>query len=175
MKKIKHTDTLIVSKEELVAFQLRYILIDHKPITETEFNVLAYVYLYGRQAIDKVVKAEILSNDKTVENIISKFRKKGLIHGIGKKTSKKLNWKNLKNYFQAQWNKYSNQSWKDEQAAWRLKQVKIHSPICIDQGYCKECLCEWRLYSYSKRKDCKGRRDFSHSRLFKEKRSSWSS
>ena len=86
MKKIKHTDTLIVSKEELVAFQLRYILIDHKPITETEFNVLAYVYLYGRQAIDKVVKAEILSNDKTVENIISKFRKKGLIHGIGKKT-----------------------------------------------------------------------------------------
>lgn len=86
MKKIQHPKTLKLSKIELIKFQLRYILMNVIRVTETELEVLAYIYLYGRKAIFEITKVRFLTSEKTVENMITAFRKKGLVQGVSKET-----------------------------------------------------------------------------------------
>lgn len=85
-KKLIHPEIVEITKEELVKFELKWILHNLMSPNDTELYVLAYVYLYKRDAIDKMVEDGIVKNTKTVENYISKFRRKSLIIGTGNKT-----------------------------------------------------------------------------------------
>ena len=77
---------LHLTRVELIEHQLVDIL---KPtgmvVNDTELKVLAYVFLYGREAIYKASDAG-LGNTKSIENILTKYRKKGLVHGIRNNT-----------------------------------------------------------------------------------------
>lgn len=85
MKQLK-TKELFYSKEEIIAHQLVEILAPNDlKISETEYKVLAYVFLYGRDAILKASRAK-LGSHKSIENILTRFRKEGIIHGIRNKT-----------------------------------------------------------------------------------------
>lgn len=86
MKIIKHPTIKKVSKEELVRFQLQYTL-EQYDIADTELTVLAYIYLYGRDAIQKLLDDTILKSKKSIENIITKYRKEGIIHGLRQDTA----------------------------------------------------------------------------------------
>lgn len=77
-KRVKHPHIKQVSREDLVKFQLRYTLEQYR-INESELTVLAYVYLYGKQAVTKLINIEFSKSEKSIENIISKYRKKGII------------------------------------------------------------------------------------------------
>lgn len=85
IKLVTHPRIKHLTKEDLVRFQLNYILEDYN-ISEGELGLLTYVYLYGVNAIDYIVKSGILTSSKTAENYISKFRKKGIIQGRGSNT-----------------------------------------------------------------------------------------
>lgn len=78
MKKIKHPVPLKLSKEELVSFQLKFTLRKFN-FNETELLVLAYIYLYGDGATDKILKDKVLGSYQTVKNYISKLRKSKVI------------------------------------------------------------------------------------------------
>ena len=79
---------LELNRKELIQFQLKWILNSIK-INETELMALSYVYLYGNDAPAYLVKDKVSTNEKSIENIISKFRKKGIIIGVREQT--KLN------------------------------------------------------------------------------------
>lgn len=81
-----HPNTLELEKEDFIQFQLRWILRNTYPVKKTELVILSYIYLYGIEAIDRIVKEGILTSRKTVENCISKFRKDGIVEGRGKNT-----------------------------------------------------------------------------------------
>lgn len=78
MRKIKHPIPLKVSKEELVQFQLKFILRAFN-FNDTELFVLAYIAVHGDQATDKILKDKILGSYQTVKNYISRLRKTGVI------------------------------------------------------------------------------------------------
>lgn len=89
MKKLIHPKTLEVNKLELVEFQLKYILHELKSITKTELKILAYLFIYKTNVVDKVVEDQLLTSRKSTENYISGLRKKGIVVGTGQYT--KLN------------------------------------------------------------------------------------
>jgi hypothetical protein len=82
---VVHPTVKYVTKEGLVKFQLSYIL-EKFNVTATELEVLANVFLYGSKATGNIVKSGILTNEKTAENYVSKFRKMGIIQGLGSNT-----------------------------------------------------------------------------------------
>lgn len=86
MKDLYHPEIIQVRSQDLVSFQLRWILHGIVKLNDTELLVLSYVFLHGRDAIEKMVSEKELSSRKTVENYISAFRKQGLILGTGKET-----------------------------------------------------------------------------------------
>ena len=86
MKQVVHPVPVLVSKEELVKHQLQWILHNVIKLNDTDLTVLAYVFLHGRASVDKIVEDGVLTNSKTVENYISRFRKKSLITGMGNET-----------------------------------------------------------------------------------------
>lgn len=72
------------------------------------------------------------------------------------KSSKKITIKNVANFIKAKMRRRKaskkncqtdigkkEASLIDNQANWRLEQVKRSSPICLEQGYCKHCFCSW--------------------------------
>jgi len=87
MKTIRHPKCELLSKVDLIAFQLRYIL-RPKVLNDTELMLLAYIFLYRHKAIDVSLKEGRLplKNRNSVSNMITGFRKDGLVHGTGKKT-----------------------------------------------------------------------------------------
>ena len=60
------------------------------------------------------------------------------------KTTKKINMKNIKNFFVA-WFRYlfANYGWKKDQAEWRKNQIILNSPKCIESGTCIVCFCDF--------------------------------
>lgn len=80
MKEFKHPKILDVNLIELITFQLDYILLDYK-LKDADIKVLAYIYIYGDNAVKHVLKDNVLGSAKTVENYISSLRKVGLVHG----------------------------------------------------------------------------------------------
>lgn len=62
------------------------------------------------------------------------------------KTKKKLTLANLRNALVAYY-KYFKSQGKDE-AEWRRSQVELNSPECLEQGYCKDCLCPFPAKLY---------------------------
>lgn len=58
-----------------------------------------------------------------------------------KKSSKKLNFKNILNYFDSKLRRLFSDDWEVRQKKWRTTQIKKYSPECYNQGYCKECFC----------------------------------
>lgn len=73
-----------VSKIELVKFQLEWIFNNSQvSLNNTEILTLSYIFLYKDKAHYMMVKDNHVSREKSIENIISKFRKKGLILGKG--------------------------------------------------------------------------------------------
>jgi len=87
MKKIKYPN-IEVNKEELVRYQLEHILKGYN-LNITDLNVLTYVYLYQDKASEIMVSKGYSKSEKSVENLISKYRKLGLVQGTRKNT--KLN------------------------------------------------------------------------------------
>ena len=65
------------------------------------------------------------------------------------KSTKKLNARNIRNFFVA-WYRYltSGSGWKKDQADWRKSLVEKNSPICLVTGSCVDCYCEFpeKLY-----------------------------
>jgi len=92
MQKIKqalpvvHPTDIKLTKEELIKFQLRWILKDKIELNDTQLSTLAYVYLYKYEAPSKMVADNIGKSEKSIENIISIFRKTGLIEGLRSNT-----------------------------------------------------------------------------------------
>lgn len=80
MKKIKHPVPLRFSREELVSFQLKFTLRKFN-FNDTELLVLAYIYLHGDLATDKILGDKVLGSYQTVKNYMSKLRKSGVIVG----------------------------------------------------------------------------------------------
>ena len=79
--KIKETVELLLTKEQAVELQLRDILKPTKTNpNDTELKVLSYVFFHGREAIIKA-SLDKVGTTKSIENIITKFRKLGIIHG----------------------------------------------------------------------------------------------
>lgn len=78
MKKIKHPTVLKVSLEELVSFQLGYILREFS-FNKTELLVLSYIYLYKDDATSKLQADKVLGSYQTIKNYMSNLRKTGLI------------------------------------------------------------------------------------------------
>lgn len=85
------------------------------------------------------------------------------------KSTKKLTLKNIINYFSAKRRKRKAEHIifngpevilpknKDYQvASWREDQVKKNSPICLEQGYCKECYCDFEDGLLYQDKACEG-------------------
>lgn len=72
-----------------------------------------------------------------------------------KNSNKKLTWKNINNFFEAKERELNKKQWEKDQANWRLEQVKIKSPICIKQGFCKGCKCEWKDGLHYESESCK--------------------
>lgn len=85
IKQLKHPKEIRLNEVELVKFQLSYILraID---ISDTELYTLSYMYVYEEDVPSLMVKEGKIKREKSVENIISKFRKKGIIQGKGIET-----------------------------------------------------------------------------------------
>lgn len=74
-------------------------------------------------------------------------------------STKKLTWNNIDNFFEAKQNKNlaqcePDEQWRCDQAEWRLIQVEKNSPICISEGYCKDCKCEWDDGLHYEKKAC---------------------
>ena len=86
MKKIKYPEVLEMSKVDLTKFQLEYALRGILKLSKTELDVLAYVFLHGRKAVEIMKEREIVMHEKTVENYITGFRKKGIIVGFSTET-----------------------------------------------------------------------------------------
>ena len=93
MRAIKHPKILYLTDEEIVAFQLKYIL-GFLELNDTQLSTLAYIYVNKDKdlAVSKMVKDKI-SKKTNIENYISAFRKDEisengdkLIYGLGKKT-----------------------------------------------------------------------------------------
>ena len=78
IKQVRYPHIKEVSKEELVKFQLEFTL-DGYRLNNSDLNVLSYVYVHGKDAIDKLLDSRLFKSEKSIENIISKYRKKGLI------------------------------------------------------------------------------------------------
>jgi len=87
MKKIKYPN-IEVNKEELVRYQLEHILKGYN-LNITDLNVLTYVYLYKDKVPEVMVAKGYSKSEKSVENLISKYRKLGLVQGTRQDT--KLN------------------------------------------------------------------------------------
>lgn len=85
MRSIEYPEVLKLSKEELVAFQLNYILRKMK-LNETQLRVLAYVYLYGHDTADRLYREGFTKSARSVYNSISDFRKLKLVVGKGEET-----------------------------------------------------------------------------------------
>ncbi len=87
-----------------------------------------------------------------------------------RKSTKKLTWENVKNYFAAKRRQRRIQLIEDtffsgpglkpipgaKTVVWREKQVKKFSPICLKQGYCKECYCSFEDGLLYEEKACEG-------------------
>lgn len=86
MKTLEYPEIINVTKEELVEFQLRYILKGVAETTPTDEKILSHVYFYKDKAIDTIHERRILTSRKSIENYISKYRKLGVIVGKGKNT-----------------------------------------------------------------------------------------
>lgn len=86
MRKIKYPEVLELNKINLVKFQLEYALRGILKLSKTELDVLAYVYLHGRKAVEIMKEKDIVQHEKTVENYITGFRKKGVIVGFSTET-----------------------------------------------------------------------------------------
>lgn len=80
MKRIKHPSVLEMSREEIIKFQLSFILRQFK-FNDTQLLILAYLYLHQDDATDKLLDDGILGSYQTVKNYISRLRKTGLVHG----------------------------------------------------------------------------------------------
>lgn len=87
MRKIKYPSVIEISQLELIKFQLDWVLKGIYDANDTEKYTLAYVHVYGRDAIYKMVEDKRVTNSKSIENYISEFRKKGFIIGYRDKTS----------------------------------------------------------------------------------------
>jgi hypothetical protein len=76
-----------VSKIELIKFQLEWILSNsHVEINNTQLLTLSYVFLYQEKAPLMLVRDGHIKREKSIENVMSKFRKRGLIQGKGQST-----------------------------------------------------------------------------------------
>ena len=83
---IIHPNTLELEKEDFVEFQLKWLLKGVYSTTKTELKLLSYIYFYGVDAIQKVIDKGLFRSSKSVENYISKFRKEGIVIGVGADT-----------------------------------------------------------------------------------------
>lgn len=78
MRQVRHPHIKKVTKEDLVKFQLRFTLEQYR-INDSDLTVLAYVYLHEDKAIDKLMDIKFSKSEKSIENTISKYRKKGIV------------------------------------------------------------------------------------------------
>lgn len=85
-KEIEHPTVIKVSRKELIEFQLKWILKDIMVVNDTQLQTLAFVYLHKNEAPDRMLEAKLTKNKKSIENIISDFRKSGIILGSRKET-----------------------------------------------------------------------------------------
>lgn len=86
-KAIVHPTILKVDLKELIEFQLNWILRGVMEVNHKELKALTYVYLYGNKAPEMMVQDRLTRSEKSIENIISTFRKKGLIIGTREDTT----------------------------------------------------------------------------------------
>lgn len=79
-----HPEVISVDIPHLLSYQLKWALssVDSN-ITDKELLILAYIHLYGKDALDKCVEAGLYKSRKSLENIISKYRKLDVITGKG--------------------------------------------------------------------------------------------
>lgn len=84
---LRHPTILVVNKIELIKFQIKWIVHPNFLLTDKDLTILAYVYLYGGKAIEKMLDDKISSSQKSLENYISRFRKLTLIEGLRENTS----------------------------------------------------------------------------------------
>lgn len=78
MKQITHPHIKQVSKEDLVKFQLRFTLEQYR-INDSDLTVLSYIYIYEDKAVDKLLEIGFSKSEKSIQNTISKYRKKGIV------------------------------------------------------------------------------------------------
>lgn len=78
MKKFKREYKL--SKIEFIKFQLNQI-INHQltVLHDTDITILAYIYMYGLEATDKILEHRILTSPMSVSNYLSRLTKAGYI------------------------------------------------------------------------------------------------
>lgn len=79
---IKVDDVTFVEKQMALGFSDR-------DFTSLQISVITYMYLFPIDFSERLVKDKKTHSKKSVENIISDFRKEGLVIGKGKET--KLN------------------------------------------------------------------------------------
>jgi len=95
MKQIKYPE-ITLNKEEIVRYQLEHIL-KECGLNTTDLTVLSNIFLYKNHAPAMMVNKGFSKSRKSIENLITGYRKKGLVVGTRKNT--KLNDTLLKNLF----------------------------------------------------------------------------
>lgn len=80
MRKIKHPTSLVLSREEIVQFQLRFTLRAFG-FNDTELLVLSYIAVHGDSATEKILRDKVLGSYQTVKNYLSVLRKTGVLQG----------------------------------------------------------------------------------------------
>lgn len=81
-----HPTILVVDKIDLIKFQIKWILHPNIILNDKDLTILAYVYLYKGDAIEKMLEKNISKSYKSLENYISKFRKLTLVEGFKEHT-----------------------------------------------------------------------------------------
>lgn len=71
-----------------------------------------------------------------------------------RKSARKLTLGNILNFFIAKIRKRDTET--DKIAEWREEQVRLKSPECLEQGYCKICYCEFEDGLLYQEKACEG-------------------
>lgn len=84
-KKYIHPKIEELDKIDFIAFQFKFIFYGVS-FNDTELKVLAHLYLHEENAIESVISNKVMGNAKSVENMISKFRKLGIVEGRSKNT-----------------------------------------------------------------------------------------
>ena len=71
----------VLSKEELVKFQLDWLTKDLFHLSDTQLMVMSYIFIYNNSYLDKLLKDKVLGSKKTIENYVSELRKLDLVSG----------------------------------------------------------------------------------------------